>query len=1017
MTTKKWPDLRRLGWTLGIRRGADGLPAGIFLERLRASAVALDAAALQVAGFSLPLDHGQAGYRIAAPIRTFAPDDLAKWVPGFDRVRDFAAIRPPIIGEESIADLRYASDAGYPAESDIDLVDSEVRQTAIEMGEEAFVELAAKRVFVVGGAKGIDALATELLAAVPVLSPAEARSVAASAANAIDMGSALHAIDRVGDKAMVPMLRLVPGGTALGNEFANWRDFELVAKRLQRQRLDPTTPEGFEQVRANPDLQLEYQNILDPFFAARYVEIRNALRRQGWDGEDNGTLTKDGCALRPLFKHVGAGRNIAGINYEIDGVPGFFMSDTLVHSPEELAARISLGLPSWLPQRVSEHPNTTVTYTVGTSAGVGEDGTQRQAESESVEIDTAAKDRKKADHIDDVGVKIGGARKDFARRAMTVADLDQMNSHERSELVIMQNIWPFSIKEMRDAGADPGVVAYLRDCRRYIKGLSKRASDEDYRDYVRVLSSLAQHLAGVKTHEDVVKAMRVVGQDVTASDLSSTLGLKASMYLQESFRWTPGQPSVPSGELAYYSHRYSRMNASDEARAAAWAKLLPARRTGLRSSDGPVEPARPHLDSLTFEGPASCDIDVGFRKGKNVPAEALLEVFGFRGVEFGNWLPQDERQRVVNYAYDALTMLSMVLNVPPSFISLDGTLALAFGARGAGRAAAHYEPGRTVVNLTRISGAGALAHEFFHALDDWVARRLGRSDYLTETCARDGRGGYRTDPETAGRNVIEATTNVMGRILTTHLSEEETRLQIGARYEQLVEWAQSWCFYALRGKLVEGGMTMDRAKLEADGILKAMFEETIAQKAASGTFPAGSVANAIFDTLKARYGVKLDKKHRENMEVNLSSASTVLQAKSDIEAGGERKRMAMARAFQKSSYLGSASTLDSRKSKAYWSTPIELAARAFEAFVFDEMKASGFAADYLVHGVEDSRFADKTAYTGNPYPCGEEREAINDAFRTMTAAIKHEFQVGPFSMPTIPTAGVHARPQLSRGFA
>lgn len=104
-----------------------------------------------------------------------------------------------------------------------------------------------------------------------------------------------------------------------------------------------------------------------------------------------------------------------------------------------------------------------------------------------------------------------------------------------------------------------------------------------------------------------------------------------------------------------------------------------------------------------------------------------MGAFGFRGVEFGEWLPQDERQTVLNYAWDALHDLSVVSGLELRQISLGGTLALAFGARGSGGAAAHYEPGRKVVNLTRMSGAGSLGHEWGHAFDHWLGSQGGPS--------------------------------------------------------------------------------------------------------------------------------------------------------------------------------------------------------------------------------------------------------------------------------------------------
>jgi hypothetical protein len=117
------------------------------------------------------------------------------------------------------------------------------------------------------------------------------------------------------------------------------------------------------------------------------------------------------------------------------------------------------------------------------------------------------------------------------------------------------------------------------------------------------------------------------------------------------------------------------------------------------------------------------------RRTGDVKGEDFRDTFGFRGVEFGLWNNQEERQEVMNAAYDGLLDLAEVLKVPPKAIGLNGDLALAFGARGKGLsgARAHYETDRVVMNLTKMNGAGALAHEWFHALDHYLARQDGKT--------------------------------------------------------------------------------------------------------------------------------------------------------------------------------------------------------------------------------------------------------------------------------------------------
>lgn len=114
---------------------------------------------------------------------------------------------------------------------------------------------------------------------------------------------------------------------------------------------------------------------------------------------------------------------------------------------------------------------------------------------------------------------------------------------------------------------------------------------------------------------------------------------------------------------------------------------------------------------------------IDYRKGKDVTPKDFLDTFGFRGVEFGNWVPQVERQAYLNKTYDAIMDFCHIVGISPKAFSLGGRLGLAFGARGKSRALAHYEPLKEVINLTRMKGAGSLAHEWFHALDNYLAKQ------------------------------------------------------------------------------------------------------------------------------------------------------------------------------------------------------------------------------------------------------------------------------------------------------
>lgn len=114
------------------------------------------------------------------------------------------------------------------------------------------------------------------------------------------------------------------------------------------------------------------------------------------------------------------------------------------------------------------------------------------------------------------------------------------------------------------------------------------------------------------------------------------------------------------------------------------------------------------------------------RHGHNVTGDDFMKCFGIRGGEFGNWTNDHDRQVNLNMAFDAFCDMADALNISRRDIGLigleTGALAIAFGARGRSGALAHYEPEREVINLTKMKGAGSLAHEWGHALDDYIGK-------------------------------------------------------------------------------------------------------------------------------------------------------------------------------------------------------------------------------------------------------------------------------------------------------
>jgi len=152
-------------------------------------------------------------------------------------------------------------------------------------------------------------------------------------------------------------------------------------------------------------------------------------------------------------------------------------------------------------------------------------------------------------------------------------------------------------------------------------------------------------------------------------------------------------------------------------------------------------PKRPTFDRpFIRQGP-------NYRNDEPVSVEKFVETFRFRGVEFGNWVTQAERQGFLDATYDSFMDLARIFKLPPTFASLGGTLGIAFGSRGKGadNVAAHFERDQWLIHLTKTKGVGALSHEFGHALDAYISKRNNLvSSFITENFSQVIRGRHPT---------------------------------------------------------------------------------------------------------------------------------------------------------------------------------------------------------------------------------------------------------------------------------
>lgn len=303
-------------------------------------------------------------------------------------------------------------------------------------------------------------------------------------------------------------------------------------------------------------------------------------------------------------------------------------------------------------------------------------------------------------------------------------------------------------------------------------------------------------------------------------------------------------------------------------------------------------------ERFKFERPAA--VDTVRKGGRPIPAtitsERVERDFALQGTQYGKWMNDSESDRIEASMYGSLLDLADILGVPDRAVSFGGRLAFAFGARGMGAFAAHYEPRLKVINMTRTKGAGAVAHEWGHAFDHW----LGDD-------GKQGRDAY----------------------------------------------------VSVRGQpAVHGGPAVQAA---IDALLDAMH---------------GADPKVLEKAYYAADTAYRDAWRRAPSSIDAAASPVVQAARAVLDKAAERWRAARREGGKPSNY-----TTNSKKAGEYYARPWEMFARAFEAFAEDTLADAGRISTYFVNGTRSAGLA-------SVYPAGEERVAINAAFRALIEAIR-----------------------------
>lgn len=350
----------------------------------------------------------------------------------------------------------------------------------------------------------------------------------------------------------------------------------------------------------------------------------------------------------------------------------------------------------------------------------------------------------------------------------------------------------------------------------------------------------------------------------------------------------------------------------------------------------------------------------GGATGKRYDSDTLMQTYGLRAVEYGNWMDTASSQKHTQAAGEALQDLAEVLGLPIQQVSFNGRLALAFGARGKGavsKGAAHYETGRKVINLTKFAGGGSLAHEWGHFIDNVTAMLSyggegGESSYVSD-------GDHK--PEGLNPAVNAAFTEVMAAIRQGDYLPRKTYAPPAERL--------GYYYRDIKTDLAAGKDPQAIADRISQDYLNDLRNFQMRYKGLEDTKPARKALLALNRTATQR-ATYLAQEVKQPVTIAIGAPG--------------------------SHFLHTA-----KAHGDYESAPAELFARAFEGYISDKLEARGMQNTYLVAGASERDaevyallYSDSVkelkGFDGihSMYPRGEERKRINAALDKLMEAMK-----------------------------
>jgi hypothetical protein len=340
----------------------------------------------------------------------------------------------------------------------------------------------------------------------------------------------------------------------------------------------------------------------------------------------------------------------------------------------------------------------------------------------------------------------------------------------------------------------------------------------------------------------------------------------------------------------------------------------------------------------------------------DISVQSIVNNFGFTSVNYGNYVDDKWSKDHTKHFLGAMSDLGEILNIDIKKLTQIGGLNIAFGAKGRFGHLATYFPQTKDINLTRGNGDGSLAHEYGHYIDNVLME--GKAKSTTSLFISD----YKRSDNPVLNRLFKELVDFMIK------GEQGITPLLPVRFYPQKQKDVPTIYYRSYSAVIE---------------LKATIEETLAQEEVKKIC---IIDSAYHSTQNRVLGYIIDAFGLDHYDVPLRLKVSYFYHKSAYNI------------FNYNTLIDGKYKITGDNRTKYWTSIVELFARAFETVILKKFLDKNRVSNYLVADIETKDIISEHYFA--PYPTGAELLKIEGIIDEIILNIKQHYSIGDFVPPS-----------------